>query len=401
MMPEMDGYELSRRLKADPELREIPLILLTSLSDPKSVIRGLECGADNFLTKPYKAEFLISRVENVLANKSLRKNNLTGELMVSFNGEQFGFRSEGYQILDFFLSTYENALQRNTELEESYREVQKAAETIKILGSNYRALLENNADAMVVIGSSGAVQYINPAAEELTEGNAEEYFNKLLPAYKVNLGDTQELKIHVAGGEVMTFEMRVVETSWEGEKAYLATLRDVTANVTLREKLRSLSLTDELTGLYNRRGFYALANEMLNSIELSRKNLYIFYFDLDNFKSVNDVWGHNVGDEVLKDTANILTETFRDSDYVTRMGGDEFAVVAISASRNFPETILDRLAGKNAKYNNLRERRYKLEISIGTTVSNENNRLSLEEMLQQADKMMYENKKRKKAEIYN
>ena len=205
--------------------------------------------------------------------------------MVSFNGEQFNLSSERHQILDFLLSIYENVVQRNSDLEESYKEVKKASETIKILGKNYRALLENNADAMGVINASGIVQYINPAAEEIIEGPAEIFFSKLLPEYTVALGRHQELNIEVAGGVEMTVEMRVVETNWEGESAYLATLRDVTENVNMREKLRSLSLTDELTGLYNRRGFFALANEKLKSVELNRKNLYLFYFDLDNFKS--------------------------------------------------------------------------------------------------------------------
>ena len=84
VMPKMDGYELCRRLKADSKLKEIPLILLTSLSDPKSIIKGLECGADNFLTKPYKEEFLISRIENVLANQVMRRS-------APENGETDGF----------------------------------------------------------------------------------------------------------------------------------------------------------------------------------------------------------------------------------------------------------------------------------------------------------------------
>jgi two-component system cell cycle response regulator len=397
IMPKMDGYQLCRRLKADNNLKEIPLILLTSLSDPKSIIKGLECGADNFLTKPYKEEFLISRVENVLANKAMRHNTPeNGPLIVSFNGEQFNFNSERHQILDFLLSIYENVVQRNTELEESYKEVKKASDTIKLLGSNYRALLENNADAMVVISASGIVQYINPAAEELIEGNAQVYFSKLLPEYTVPLGRNQELGIEVAGGGEITVEMRVVETNWEGENAYLATLRDVTENVNLREKLRSLSLTDELTGLYNRRGFFALAGEKLKSADLNRKNLYLFYFDLDNFKWVNDALGHNVGDEVLKCAANILRDTFRDSDYVTRIGGDEFAVLAISPSSKFPEKIIARLNNLQLEYNQIRTNDYQLEMSIGYTVYNDQNPFTIEELLHQADKLMYENKKGKR-----
>lgn len=150
MMPEIDGYQLCMKIKEDPVLKDIPVLLLTSLADPTDVIRGLECGADNFITKPYNEQFLLSRIKHILINRELRKNRSSEMgIEVFFAGKKHFLTSERIQIIDLLLSTYENAIQQKIELEQSYRQLQKAHETIKILEANYRRLLERNADAMV------------------------------------------------------------------------------------------------------------------------------------------------------------------------------------------------------------------------------------------------------------
>lgn len=117
IMPEMDGYELCRTLKDSDELRNIPFILLTALSDPKDVVRGLQAGADNFLTKPYNQKFLLSRVQYILANLDLRKNMVSDMgIQVMFAGQKYYINSDRIQIIDLLLSTYENAIQKNDEL---------------------------------------------------------------------------------------------------------------------------------------------------------------------------------------------------------------------------------------------------------------------------------------------
>jgi len=126
VMPEMDGYEMCRRVKENPNLREIPVVLLTSLSDPADVIRGLQCGADNFITKPYQENFLISRIKSVLINREMRKS-LSSEwgLKIYFNGKQYTITSDRMQIIDLLFSSFENAVQKNQELENAVRELQQ------------------------------------------------------------------------------------------------------------------------------------------------------------------------------------------------------------------------------------------------------------------------------------
>jgi len=125
VMPEMDGYELCRHIKFDESLKNTPVILLTTLSDPKDIIKGLECRADAFITKPYREEFLLSRINYILVNRDLRKILPERDLVISFMDRQYVISSDRLQIVDLLLSTYENAINKNQELEEANRELIK------------------------------------------------------------------------------------------------------------------------------------------------------------------------------------------------------------------------------------------------------------------------------------
>ena len=124
IMPEMDGYELCRQIKSNEKLKNTPVILLTSLSDPHDVIEALECGADNFVTKPYSENFLISRIQNILVNRQLRLDGMSEMgIEIVFAGKKHFITSSRMQIVDLLFSTYENAIQKNTELEQVNREL--------------------------------------------------------------------------------------------------------------------------------------------------------------------------------------------------------------------------------------------------------------------------------------
>ena len=138
-MPGMDGYELCRRLKADASLREIPLILLTSLSAPQDIIRGLECGADNFVVKPYDEPFLLARIRTVLANRGLAAPSDSAAVPIYFAGERYEIAADRRQILNLLLSTYETAVQTNADLVKAHEEL-KAAQALIIEAEKWRAV---------------------------------------------------------------------------------------------------------------------------------------------------------------------------------------------------------------------------------------------------------------------
>ncbi len=117
MMPELDGYGLCKAIKSDDTLKDIPVMLVTTLSDPQDVIRGLECGADNFIRKPYEGDYLLSRIEYLLMNLELRKNHkMQLTLEINLSGQKHFITSERQQILDLLISTYEQAVHINKEL---------------------------------------------------------------------------------------------------------------------------------------------------------------------------------------------------------------------------------------------------------------------------------------------
>ncbi|OPX90334.1 MAG: putative diguanylate cyclase YdaM [Pelotomaculum sp. PtaB.Bin013] len=187
----------------------------------------------------------------------------------------------------------------------------------------------------------------------------------------------------------------MADTNWEGDSALIATLRDVTDNVQLREKLISISLTDELTGLCNRRGFLTLAQQQLALANRSKGEVLLLYGDLDDMKWINDNFGHHEGDRALIETANILKSTFRESDIIGRIGGDEFAVLMLEAPVSSAETLITRLreklAGRNAQTVH-----YRLSISVGIVHYDPESNYTIDKMLIEADKLMYEQKRDKR-----
>jgi len=134
VMPGIDGYELCRRIKHDKKCRHLPVILLTQLSDPKDIIRGLESGADHFITKPYSEEELLSHIQYIFVNRELRKNPMADlGIEIFFAGQKHFLTSDRIQILDLLFSTYEAVLQKNQELEQKNIELQSSIEMIKTL----------------------------------------------------------------------------------------------------------------------------------------------------------------------------------------------------------------------------------------------------------------------------
>ena len=134
LMPEMDGYELCKKIKEDDDFIGIPVLLLTQLNEPEDIIKGLESGADNFVTKPYDPKLLLSQLEYVLVNRTMRTSPRTEMGMeVFFAGEKYFINSNRMQILDLLFSSYQNSLQQKRELEKTNEELKAALETIKTL----------------------------------------------------------------------------------------------------------------------------------------------------------------------------------------------------------------------------------------------------------------------------
>jgi two-component system cell cycle response regulator len=301
VMPEMDGFELCHRIKSDGHLKHIPVILLTSLSSMEDVMHGLKCGAENFITKPYSEELLLTRIEYILLNKNIRNVcQLQQGIEVVLGGQKHFINSDVGQILSLLISTFESAVAKNQELEISNRELAKA-----------KALLEKQA-----------------------------------------------------------------------------------------EELEALSLRDGLTGLYNRRGFMTLAEHQTKLALRTLTPLFLLFADLDGLKVINDSYGHGMGDQAIVNAAQILQTTFRQSDLVARLGGDEFVVLHYCSGRDCADHILGRLQDHLRVYNSTsNDHPFKLSLSVGFAWYDPHYPLALENLLKEADEMMYARKKEKKTRL--
>jgi len=161
------------------------------------------------------------------------------------------------------------------------------------------------------------------------------------------------------------------------------------------EALLALSLTDELTGLYNRRRFFVLTEQYLKVAIRAKKRSLLLYIDMDDLKWINDHCGHNTGDQALMDLGSILKKTFRESDIIARIGGDEFVILLESTDEN-DEMLITRLDENIRDYNAKVSQDYKLSISVGVAQFDPEYPISIDELLSKADVLMYAQKRKRR-----
>jgi diguanylate cyclase (GGDEF)-like protein/PAS domain S-box-containing protein len=176
---------------------------------------------------------------------------------------------------------------------------------------------------------------------------------------------------------------------------YDGLIEDITERKHAEESLLALSLVDHLTGLYNRRGFSALAQQELKKANRIKRGMLLLFADVDDLKKINDSLGHQEGDLALIDTANLLKDTFREPDIIARIGGDEFVVLAAETPATSADILTARLKEHLKSSNKKGGHRYKLSISMGIVQYNPEQPCSIDELLSRADKMMYEQKRNK------
>jgi diguanylate cyclase (GGDEF)-like protein/PAS domain S-box-containing protein len=179
----------------------------------------------------------------------------------------------------------------------------------------------------------------------------------------------------------------------------MAVLTDITERKQMEEEIRQLSLHDELTGLFNRRGFMTVASHSLKTATRLHKKVALIYLDVDNLKKINDAGGHKTGDRALVEIGFILKKSFRESDIIGRLGGDEFAVLAMESTTMNAEALTRRLQDRITLFNarSAAEVGFTLSASMGATTREPDNPEEVAEMLSRADLLMYEQKRSRKA----
>jgi diguanylate cyclase (GGDEF)-like protein len=437
MMPALSGYELCRSIKSGPRGKHVPVMLLTSLSKPIDIIRGLECGADNFVNKPYDGDYLIARVRSLLANRNLRSGSdgdSTGAIEMAFMGERFTIACSKAQILDFLASTFEDFVRAKQREYESVMIRQKQsleAEAQRIREDmllrereslrESRQFLQSTLDALstqiAILDDSGGIIAVNAAWGRQEAGNplvgaACSEGTNYLDACRLALGNGVEEATTIAAGIGAVFlnaraefsleyactigdERRwfsVRATRFQGSKQVRVVVahEDITPRKMAEEQLLHDAFHDSLTGLPNRALFMdRLRRAILRTKRHDSYRFAVLFLDLDGFKVVNDSLGHAMGDQLLIAIGQRLELGMRQGDTLTRLGGDEFAILADDIRDVNDATLLAERVRDDLKAPfNLAGHEVFATASIGIALGTRD-RQQPEDLLRDADTAMY------------
>jgi diguanylate cyclase (GGDEF)-like protein/PAS domain S-box-containing protein len=302
----------------------------------------------------------------------------------------------------------EEILDYNERLEHEIHERVQAEEKLRKSEERYRSLVESTEDSVYLVDRDCRYLFINRRHQARLGVAGESYRHRTYRDYH-----SEEEARWFAGkvGEVFSTgrAIRFEHQSSRDGRYFLLTMSPVrkpsgdmeavniiSKNITelkeMEKQLRMLTLTDELTGLHNRRGFYTLAEHQLNIVNRTGRGIYVLYIDVNNLKEINDRHGHEEGDRLLADTAGILRENFRSSDLIARIGGDEFVILPVDKEDCAAGVIGMRLKERLDEYNRCRGREGYLSLSVGMAYYDPAKPCSLDQLLRAADRSMYEKK---------
>ena len=183
IMPEMDGYTFCSKVKTDPELSDVPVILLTSLSDPLDIVKGLQAGADNFITKPYDDDYLMTRINYLIANRHVRQMGSDDiGIEIVFQSQNFQINSDKKQILNLLLSVYEAAVNRNEHLIEARRELEKSNEELQAANKELDAFSQTVSHDLKspLTGVMGFAELLKSDYEDILDDRAHAYLENIV-----------------------------------------------------------------------------------------------------------------------------------------------------------------------------------------------------------------------------
>ncbi len=310
----------------------------------------------------------------------------------------------------------EQARRHVEELNRHIAEQQRISKALLETEAHFRNAFDYAAIGMALVSPQGAWLRVNRSLcelvgyseEELLRSNfqaithADDVGNDLANLYRLIQGETptcqvEKRYVHKLGQVVWAMNsVSLVHDSEDKPAHFIFQIQDISERKRAESALQSLSLVDELTGLYNRRGFLAVTEQYLESFQRSDNGLVVLYADLDGLKGINDSLGHLEGDRALVRTAEVLKEAFRSSDIIARLGGDEFVLLAGVGADESAESLMDRLQQKIALANAQRNRPYDLSISIGVAHYDPDEACTIEELMGRADRVMYEEKRKKR-----
>jgi len=334
MMPGMDGFEVCRRIKNDPEVWHIPVIMVTALTETADRVRGLEAGADDFLTKPINDVALFARLRSLLRTKMmLDELRLRDETFFQLGGEGANGLTMSGPVVGGHILVVED---REDVAELIVDTLAKDHEVVRVADSEAAraAFFDRETDLAIV-----SIDLKNSDGLRLCSQLRSREETRHLPLLMLlDHNDTKRLERGLDLG-VNDYLFRPID-----RHELVARTRTQLRQKWYQDRLRStyrrtvsLAVTDALTGLYNRLYLTSHLEALLAKAVATEKPLTVAMIDIDHFKQINDTYGHDIGDAVLRELAKRMSRQLRASDLLARLGGEEFVAV-------MPETELDTAA---------------------------------------------------------
>ncbi|OWO91670.1 PleD family two-component system response regulator [Rhizobium esperanzae] len=340
MMPGIDGFEVCERLKASQKTAHIPVVMVTALDQPADRVRGLKAGADDFLTKPVNDLQLISRVKSLLRLKTLSDELRIradtahtmgmGDLMRA--GEGRGDEAGQVLLVDGRANSQERIVR-----------ALKPVANVLALSDPQAALFEaaeNMFDLVIVNANFDDYDPLRLCSQLRSLERT-----RFLPILIITEQGADDMVVRALDLGVNDYIIRPVDPN-ELVARSLTQIRRKRYNDRLRASVKQtieLAVTDPLTGLYNRRYLDNHLNVLFNRSMARGRPLSVLITDIDRFKQVNDTYGHDGGDEVLREFANRVRSTIRGADLACRYGGEEFVVVMPDTSPEVAAAVAERL----------------------------------------------------------
>ncbi|MFT6556620.1 PleD family two-component system response regulator [Sneathiella sp.] len=389
MMPQMDGFEVCKRLKADPTTAHIPVVMVTALSEAADRVQGLEAGADDFLTKPVDDVALFARVKSLLRLKMMM--------------DEFRLREETSQDLGVLNSEdHPDAVHRGRLLAIDDNEF-SASQLLKVFSDNYDVTIEGNMEEALVLARGGdfdlaIVSMSAVSFDPLRLCSRIRTFEETRQLPILTLVDDSDADKLVKGLDlgVNDYVMRPIDSNELIVRTRTQVLRKQYQDRLRHNYHRSMELavTDGLTGLYNRRYMTNHLDTQLQKVKTEFKSVSILIMDIDFFKEVNDTHGHEAGDDVLKAFSGRIGKSVRGIDLACRFGGEEFVVVMPDTDLAVANGVAERLRCEIADYPfEVSRGSISLDItcSIGVTMSTPED--TTDSIMKRADDALYQAKR--------
>ncbi|MBY3368388.1 PleD family two-component system response regulator [Rhizobium laguerreae] len=391
MMPGIDGFEVCERLKASQKTAHIPVVMVTALDQPTDRVRGLKAGADDFLTKPVNDLQLISRVKSLLRLKTLsdelRIRADTAHTMgiddLTRAGE--GRADETAQVL---------LVDGRANSQERIIKALKPVADVLALSDPQAALFEAAESAFDLVIVNANFDDYDPLRLCSQLRSLER--TRFLPILIITEQGADEMVVRALDLGVNDYIIRPVDPN-ELVARSLTQIRRKRYNDRLRASVKQtieLAVTDPLTGLYNRRYLDNHLNVLFNRSMARGRPLSVLITDIDRFKHVNDTYGHDGGDEVLREFSNRVRSTIRGADLACRYGGEEFVVVMPDTSPEIAAAVAERLraAIENAPFM-LKHSGEALNVTASFGIASRiTSVLTPDQLMKQADLALYEAK---------